>query len=273
MSIVKVTLPGGEIPVNGKQVSFVAPCDCDAVNGLSIEGETYTVCDAMGNCVTGIGGFFCAGSVVSVILNTDEKKAFIQNPSTAIISAETAKLCGCSDKAALESVLSALKGKVDGAQATADGKMSYNANLVQYANNVLQTIGGTSISVGNAKIAAGSYTATGKFGANNPSTITVGFEPKLVILMPTYGTPSNQSYKADVIAILVPYSTNYTTTGFSCMPSTGTGAANYFSPLYVKKTANSVSWYSTISNRFQLNASDWGTAEGSIGYIRYVILG
>lgn len=82
MSIVKVTLPGGQIPVNGKQVSFIAPCDCTNVEGLSIEGEVYTVVDAMGQCVTGIGGAFCAGSVVSVILNVDEKKAFIQNPST-----------------------------------------------------------------------------------------------------------------------------------------------------------------------------------------------
>lgn len=82
MSVVKVTLPGGEIPVNGKQVSFVAPCGCDAVTGLSIEGETYTVVDAMGEVVTGIGGVFCAGSVISVILDTVNKKAYLQNGVT-----------------------------------------------------------------------------------------------------------------------------------------------------------------------------------------------
>ena len=81
MSVVKITLPLGEIPVNGKQVSFAAPCDCDKVTGLSIEGETYTVCDAMGRTATGIGGVFCAGSIVSVILSVTEKKAFIQNPA------------------------------------------------------------------------------------------------------------------------------------------------------------------------------------------------
>ena len=81
MSVVKITLPLGEIPVNGKQVSFAAPCDCDKVTGLSIEGEIYTVCDAMGRTVTGIGGVFCQGSIVSVVLNVTEKKAYIQNPA------------------------------------------------------------------------------------------------------------------------------------------------------------------------------------------------
>ena len=79
MSIVKVTLPLGEIPVNGKQVSFVAPCNCKSVTGLSIEGETYTIVDALGEVISGTGNYFCAGSVVSVILNVDTKKAYLQN--------------------------------------------------------------------------------------------------------------------------------------------------------------------------------------------------
>ena len=81
MSIIKVTLPLGEIPVNGKQVSFVAPCDCAGTEALQIDGVNYTVVDALCRCVTGVGGRWEAGAVVSVILDTDRKYAFIQNPT------------------------------------------------------------------------------------------------------------------------------------------------------------------------------------------------
>ena len=64
MSIVKVTLPPGEIPVEGKQVSFKAPCPCSEVEAIQIDGVNYTICDALGECVTGSGGVWDVGSVV-----------------------------------------------------------------------------------------------------------------------------------------------------------------------------------------------------------------
>jgi hypothetical protein len=79
MSIVKVTLPPGEIPVEGKQVSFKAPCTCDQTEAIQIEGVDYTVCDALGKCVTGIGGVWDVDSIVSVILSPEQRKAYIQN--------------------------------------------------------------------------------------------------------------------------------------------------------------------------------------------------
>lgn len=79
MSIVKVTLPPGEIPVEGKQVSFKAPCPCSEVEAIQIDGVNYTICDALGKCVTGIGGVWDVGSVVSVILSVEQQKAYIQN--------------------------------------------------------------------------------------------------------------------------------------------------------------------------------------------------
>ena len=84
MSIVKVTLPGGEIPVNGKQVSFIAPCDCTQTEAIQIEGENYTVVDALCRCVTGKGGRWAAGSIVSVVLDVDKKFAYIQNDNPPI---------------------------------------------------------------------------------------------------------------------------------------------------------------------------------------------
>lgn len=81
MSIVKVTLPPGEIPVEGKQVSFKAPCPCSEVEAIQIDGVNYTICDSLGVCVTGIGGVWDVGSVVSVILSVEQQKAYIQNPA------------------------------------------------------------------------------------------------------------------------------------------------------------------------------------------------
>lgn len=79
MSVIKVTLPLGEIPAEGKQVSFKAPCPCDVTEAIQIEGVNYTVCDALGKCVTGVGGMWDVGSIVTVILSVEQKKAYIQN--------------------------------------------------------------------------------------------------------------------------------------------------------------------------------------------------
>lgn len=79
MSIIKVTLPPGEMPAEGKQVSFKAPCTCAVTEAIQIEGENYTVCDALGKPVTGIGGIWDAGSIISTVLSLEQKKAYIQN--------------------------------------------------------------------------------------------------------------------------------------------------------------------------------------------------
>lgn len=73
---IKVNITGAAF--TGKTVTFTAPCGCDKVtDGLSINGEIYTVCDAMGNCVTGVGGTWASGAQVSVVLDCEKKKAFI----------------------------------------------------------------------------------------------------------------------------------------------------------------------------------------------------
>lgn len=91
MSIVKVTLPPGEIPVEGKQVSFKAPCPCSEVEAIQIDGVNYTVCDALGVCVTGIGGVWDVGSIVSVILSVEQQKAYIQNQNHSPLFTATVK--------------------------------------------------------------------------------------------------------------------------------------------------------------------------------------
>lgn len=82
MANIKLTLPGE--PFTKQIVTFTAPCNCDQVtDGLIINGKTYTVCDAMGNTVTGKGGAWCAGATVAVALDVEAKKAYVQNAATS----------------------------------------------------------------------------------------------------------------------------------------------------------------------------------------------
>ena len=90
MSKVVITLPGLEIPVPGKQISFKAPCNCSEVECLQINGTDYCVVDTMGNQVTGNpnGGVWVSGAKVSVVLDVEAKKAYLLNGSTPIIPVE-----------------------------------------------------------------------------------------------------------------------------------------------------------------------------------------
>lgn len=89
MKTINLTLPDGEIPVNGKQVSFVAPCDCSVTKCLRINDAEYAIVDATGCKVTEKGGAWTANSIVSVILDVDNKKAYLQG---ATLGAMTQKL-------------------------------------------------------------------------------------------------------------------------------------------------------------------------------------
>jgi len=78
MANIKLNLAG--VPFTGQSVTFTAPCGCDQVtDGLAINGVIYTVVDAMGNCVTGKGGAWCSGAQVSVVLDCENRKAYIKN--------------------------------------------------------------------------------------------------------------------------------------------------------------------------------------------------
>lgn len=66
-------------PYSGQIVTFTAPCNCDLVaDGLVINGDIYTVCDTLGTCVTGKGGAWIAGAKISVVLDCENKKAYLQ---------------------------------------------------------------------------------------------------------------------------------------------------------------------------------------------------
>lgn len=84
MSMIMVALPAGEIPVDGKQVSFVAPCNSLAAEGIQIDGEVYSVVDAIGNTITGKGRVWDTGAIVSVVIDVTNKKAYVQNSAKSI---------------------------------------------------------------------------------------------------------------------------------------------------------------------------------------------
>lgn len=69
----------------GTLVKFTAPCACSAVtNGIAIDGETYSVVDAMGKIVNGKDGVWTGGAQVAVIIDKANKRAYVQNAGKAI---------------------------------------------------------------------------------------------------------------------------------------------------------------------------------------------
>lgn len=74
----KIKLEFDAKPFTGQIVTFVAPCSCEEVtDGLVINGNTYTIVDAMGAAIK--AGAWCSGALVAVALDTANKKAYIQN--------------------------------------------------------------------------------------------------------------------------------------------------------------------------------------------------
>lgn len=75
---------------HGLEIKFKSPCDCSSVTGLSIYypdvdgnqiSKTFLFADAHGNNVGGIG-LFANNVIVSVILDTNAYKAYVQNADT-----------------------------------------------------------------------------------------------------------------------------------------------------------------------------------------------
>lgn len=83
MSTLTVTLPSHTSVRNGRQIVFRAPCDCVGVTGLIINNNTYALVDANNNILSSINtNAFKAGAMISVILDVDNYKAYIQGASS-----------------------------------------------------------------------------------------------------------------------------------------------------------------------------------------------
>ena len=88
MANIKITVEGPLM--DGHKVTFKAPCNCDVVEKLDvryIENDTqksklFTMKDAHGNDLTGLGNLFYKNAYVDVVLDPNSGSAYLQNAGT-----------------------------------------------------------------------------------------------------------------------------------------------------------------------------------------------
>ena len=81
MATFTVTLPSNVEVLNGKQITFRAPADCNGITGIVINGETYDLVDAKNKSVANVNSYV-DGAMLSVILDIENKRAYLQNGVT-----------------------------------------------------------------------------------------------------------------------------------------------------------------------------------------------
>ena len=72
--------------VDGMTVTFRAPCECSAVDGLTVSylgvAQSFTFRDAHCETVDGLGNLFSEGALVKAVLDVTNGGAYIQNADT-----------------------------------------------------------------------------------------------------------------------------------------------------------------------------------------------
>lgn len=92
---INITLPPGEEIYDGKLITFKVPCNNTGITTLNIRRHTdntyvaYSLVDAMGESVANIINAFTSDSIISVLLDSSDKIAVIQNASYAIAKSHT----------------------------------------------------------------------------------------------------------------------------------------------------------------------------------------
>lgn len=78
-----IVLTVSQAYMTGTIIKFIAPCDCVGISKIKILDTTFSLVDAVGNSASTIsgeaGGVFSEGSVIAIALNSETKKAYIQN--------------------------------------------------------------------------------------------------------------------------------------------------------------------------------------------------
>lgn len=85
MSVIKLTLPGNEIPVNGKSVTFEAPCSCAAATSIQIDDVDYTIVNSIGDVLAGSEDIWTTGAMITVVLDVTNAKAYLQSAPTKLL--------------------------------------------------------------------------------------------------------------------------------------------------------------------------------------------
>ena len=73
-----------ELPEGGvcdcTMVKFASPCSCDKITGgLVVNGTMFTLVDAMGTCITGVGGYWAEGATIAVMIDQISRRAYVLN--------------------------------------------------------------------------------------------------------------------------------------------------------------------------------------------------
>ena len=78
--------------VTGEEITIKTPCSCSDVTGVQINGVVFPFYDAMGNSLGDTAGLFNKGSLIRVLIDADNTRAYILNADTnAYLEGELAK--------------------------------------------------------------------------------------------------------------------------------------------------------------------------------------
>lgn len=203
MATLTVTLPTGTTVVNGKQITFRAPCDCTGISGIVINGTTYTLVDATTEQIT--GHTFKKDAMVSVIMDTENNKAFVQNGiiyGVSSVELTKAEYDALASAGALDSnTFYIIKDEVDSSLTAADIPVS-----TQTATDLGLSSGASidtalrSVSVNGVHTKAGSYTGKGGAGSNQAVTLTFDFKPNALFLANSNHKRSSHMIRGQKIA-------------------------------------------------------------------------
>lgn len=69
--------------VNGEEITIQAPCDCSAVTGVQINDVAYPFYDAAGNSLEDTTGMFIEGSLIRVMIDTVNTRAYLLNAASS----------------------------------------------------------------------------------------------------------------------------------------------------------------------------------------------
>lgn len=174
---------------DGMSVTFQAPCDCTAVDGLNVYydgvAQTFGFRDAHGNDLAGTGNLFAQGSYVKAILNTATGCAYLQN-------ADTNKYI--EGRFATIDVSGPINAHNSDTSAHSDIRAAVNARMATDFSNASAVLGvakggtgATSLdalatALGCVKYATGTYVGTNTYGSGSPNKVTFPFEPKVVFV-------------------------------------------------------------------------------------------
>ena len=68
----------------GSVVKFTSPCGCNRITtGITIDGMTYVLVDALNNPLTEKEGYWDANAQISVVIDAVNQKAYVQNSAEA----------------------------------------------------------------------------------------------------------------------------------------------------------------------------------------------